>query len=218
MLDWLAQFVEQAILLVLTFVHGVIDSLGYVGIVLLMAIESANVPLPSEMILPYAGYLVQQGQLNFHGAAFAGAIGCVVGSIPSYWLGAWGGQRFIERYGHWVLMSTHELDKARKWTNRFGDATFFLCRILPVVRTFISLPAGVLKARFWPFVWLTFVGSLIWSYGLVYVGVVLGENLDAFRHWWHQFDKAIALVIVALGIWYVWSHRHLLKKRPAAGS
>lgn len=211
MLDGLVIWVESVLLGLLAFIHGVIDATGYVGVALLMAIESANVPLPSEMILPYAGYMVQQGQLNFHGAALAGALGCVLGSIPSYWLGYYGGRPFLQKYGKWMLLTEHDLDTAERWTLRYGDAAFFLCRMLPVVRTFISLPAGILKARFWPFVWLTFIGSWVWSYALVWVGLTVGENLAEFKHLWHQFDAAIILLLMLLGGLYVWKHvRHFM--------
>jgi membrane protein DedA with SNARE-associated domain len=194
-------------------IHSVIASLGYWGIALLMAIESANIPLPSEMILPYAGYLVQLGKLNFHYAALAGAVGCVLGSLPSYWLGQWGGRPFLLKYGKWLLITEHDLDLAERWTTRYGDWAFFICRMLPVVRTFISLPAGVLKARFVPFTIFTFLGSWLWSYGLVYAGVKLGQNLEAFKHFWHQFDAVILLALLGLGGLYIWKHvKHLQAK------
>jgi membrane protein DedA with SNARE-associated domain len=204
--DSIVAVVNQILVWVMQFIHGTIDALSYAGIALLMAIESANIPLPSEFILPYAGYMVQQGKLDFHLAALAGAVGCVLGSIPSYWLGYYGGRPFLRKYGRFLLMSEHDLEAAEKWTVRYGDWAFFICRILPVVRTFISLPAGILKARFWPFVILTFVGSWIWSYLLVYVGVYFGENLETFKHIWHKFDYAIVALLLALGVWYVWRH------------
>jgi membrane protein DedA with SNARE-associated domain len=219
MLEGLVHVVEGLLGWVLGVVHWTIDQWGYGGIALLMAIESANVPLPSEMILPYAGFLVQQGQLNVHGAALAGAVGCVLGSVPSYALGWWGGRQFLNRYGKWLLLSNHDLDTAQQWSDRFGDWAYFICRLLPVVRTFISLPAGILRARFWPFVALTFLGSWIWSYGLVYVGIKLGDNLTLFKHYWHQFDALIAVVILALGVWYVWHHwQNFREDKPHNGS
>jgi membrane protein DedA with SNARE-associated domain len=198
--------VEQILLWLVSVIHGTMDALHYLGIVLLMAIESANIPLPSEMILPYAGLMVQQGHMNLHWAALAGAIGCVVGSVPSYWLGYVGGRPFLQKYGKWLLLTEGDLVTAERWTAKYGDWAFFLCRMLPVVRTFISLPAGILKARFWPFVLFTFLGSWIWSYPLVYVGMVLGDNLEAFKHWWHKFDVAIVAVILILGALYVYKH------------
>jgi membrane protein DedA with SNARE-associated domain len=202
----LVDLLKTILAAVLAVVQGTIDAWGYVGVALLMAIESANVPLPSEMILPYAGYLVQLGKMDVHAAAFAGAVGCVLGSLPSYWLGQWGGRSFLLKYGKWLLVSEDDLDKAERWTQKYGDWTFFICRMLPVVRTFISLPAGVLKARFWPFILFTFLGSWIWSYGLVYVGIKFGENLEAFKHVWHQFDAVILLGLMFLGLLYIWKH------------
>jgi len=206
MLEGLVHVVEGLLGWVLGLVHWTIDQWGYGGVALLMAIESANVPLPSEMILPYAGYLVQLGKLNFHLAALAGAVGCVMGSLPSYWLGQWGGRPFLLKYGRWLLITEHDLDQAEGWTQKYGDWAFFICRMLPVVRTFISLPAGVLKARFIPFTIFTFLGSWAWSYALVYAGVKLGENLEAFKHFWHQFDAVILLALFALGCLYIWKH------------
>lgn len=194
---------------VMTFIHEVIDKMGYVGIALLMAIESFNIPLPSEFIMPYAGFMVQQGQLDFHLSALAGAVGCVIGSLPSYWLGYYGGRPFLKRYGKWLLVSEHDLLQAEKWTLKYGDWAFFICRMLPVVRTFISLPAGVLRANFWPFIIFTFIGSWIWCYGLTYVGVYFGENLEYFRSIWHKFDYLILGILVILGLLYIWKHvRH----------
>ncbi|MEB3245531.1 MAG: DedA family protein [Vampirovibrionales bacterium] len=212
MLEFLTQSMHVILDVLRAFVQGTIDQFGYVGIALLMAIESANVPLPSELILPYAGLLVQQGKLNFHGAALAGAIGCVLGSLPSYWLGWVGGRAFLNQYGKFLLLTQHDLDVSEKWVAKYGDWAFFLCRMLPVVRTFISLPAGILKAHFWTFTLLTFIGSWVWSYALVYVGIKVGDNLETFKHYWHQFDAAIAIVLFILGGLYVYKHvKHLRK-------
>lgn len=206
------EFFHTLLEMVMTFIHQTISLLGYVGIALLMAIESANVPLPSEFILPYAGFLVQQGKLNFHLAAFAGAVGCVLGSVPSYLIGLFGGRSFLIKHGKWLLLSEHDLDVAERWVTKYGDMAFFICRMLPVVRTFISLPAGILQANFYPFLIYTFIGSLIWSYGLVYVGIIFGENLEAFREIWHKFDYAIVGVLVVLGVLYLWKHFKYIRK------
>lgn len=210
MLEALVHWVESLLGALLHLVHGTIAQLGYWGVALLMAIESANVPLPSEMILPYAGYLVQQGKMNLHLAAQAGAWGCVLGSLPSYALGYYGGEGIVQRFGRFLLVNADDLQQARAWVQRFGDAAFFICRMLPIVRTFISLPAGVLRAKFWPFIIYTYLGSLIWSYLLVYAGIVFGENMAAFKHLWHQFDIAIALVLLLGGGFYV--YKHVVKK------
>ena len=190
----------------ISWIEGVITSMGPLGISLLMAIESCNIPLPSEAVLPFAGYLVSKGEMSFHLAAIAGAFGCVIGSIPSYYIGFFGGRKFVEKYGKYFLVSKKDLDVADKWVDKYGDCAFFLCRMLPVIRTFISLPAGILKAKKRTFFTLTFLGSLIWSYVLVYVGVKLGEHLDRLKAIWHKFDAVIIIAVLILGGIYVWKH------------
>ena len=196
----------------INWIEGVISAMGPLGISLLMAIESCNIPLPSEAVLPFAGYLVSKGAMNFHLAAFAGAFGCVIGSIPSYYIGFFGGRKFVEKYGKYFLVSKKDLDEADTWVDKYGDWAFFLCRMLPVVRTFISLPAGILKARKRTFFSLTFLGSLIWSYVLVYVGLKLGEHLDKLKAIWHKFDAVIIIVILILGGIYIYKHIKHLKE------
>ncbi|MBI3921758.1 MAG: DedA family protein [Armatimonadetes bacterium] len=188
------------------WIEATISGLGAMGVVMLMAIESANIPLPSEAILPFAGYLVSIGKMNFHVAAFAGALGCVVGSVPSYILGFFGGRPFVEKYGKWFLVTRHDLRAADRWVAKYGDVSFFVCRMLPIVRTFISLPAGILRVNLPRFVFFTFIGSLIWSYLLVYVGVKLGEHREALSRLWHKFDIAIVLVCLVLAGWYLRRH------------
>ncbi len=197
---------EGIIHAVWSFINGVIERWNYTGIALLMAVESANIPLPSEMILTNAGVFVHNGKLNFHLAALAGAVGCVIGSLPAYALGYYGGENFVRQYGKWILVSEHDLQEAIKWTTKYGDWAFFLCRMLPVIRTFISTPAGVLRANLFRFTVLTFIGSWIWSYGLVYAGVYFGENLDHFKHIWHKFDALILVIIFILGCMYINKH------------
>lgn len=196
----------------INWIESVITLMGPWGISLLMAIESCNIPLPSEAILPFAGYLVTKGAFSIHTAAFFGAIGCVIGSIPSYYLGYFGGRKFIEKYGKYFLISKHDLEIADKWVEKYGDWSFFICRMLPVVRTFISLPAGILKAKKRFFFLFTFLGSLIWSYLLVFVGVKLGENTAALKHLWHKFDALIILIILILGGIYIYRHFKNLKE------
>lgn len=194
------------------FIEITVSELGALGVVMLMAIESCNIPLPSEAILPFAGYLVTKGVFNIHVAAFAGALGCVVGSIPSYYLGYFGGRPFIEKHGKWFLISKKDLDMADKWSEKYGDLAFFICRMLPIVRTFISLPAGILKANRPKFLAYTFVGSLIWSYFLVFVGVKLGEHREVFKSIWHKFDYTIIALILVLGVLYIYRHFKHLKE------
>ncbi|MBQ8476788.1 DedA family protein [bacterium] len=196
---------------VVAWIQSVIEYLGPWGVAFLMAIESCNIPLPSEAILPFAGYLVTKGVFSIHTAAIFGAIGCVLGSIPSYYLGYFGGRKFIEKYGKYLLISSHDLKVADEWVEKYGDWSFFICRMLPVVRTFISLPAGILRAKKRFFFTFTFLGSLVWSYVLVYVGVKLGENIDSLKHIWHKFDIIIILICFILGVIYIYHHVKNLK-------
>lgn len=191
---------------ILNAIRETVAVMGYPGVIAMMAIESANIPLPSEAIMPTAGILVQQGRMNIHLSALAGALGCLLGSIPSYWLGRYGGRPFLEKYGRWFLLSHKDLDQADKWVDKYGDWAFFLCRMLPIVRTFISFPAGILKAHFGIFCALTFLGSLIWCYFLTYVGMKFGEHMEFFSALWHKFDLAIVVVVVMLGGIYLYKH------------
>ncbi len=189
------------------FVIFVISWLGLPGIVLLMAIESACIPLPSEVIMPFSGFLVYKGVHSLWGVALAGAFGCVVGSVPAYYLGMYGGRPLIEKYGKYVLMSHHDLDLADRWFARHGEATVFLARLLPVIRTFIAFPAGVARMDMKRFIAYTFAGSLPWCLGLAYVGMVLGERWPELRVYFHRFDLLIGLALAAGIVWYV--RRHL---------
>src|SRR5256714_11214963 len=191
------------------FIVATISTLGYGGIVLLMAIESACIPLPSEVIMPFSGYLVYTGRFNLWLVALAGAGGCVVGSMIAYWGGRVGGRPLIERYGKYVLVSRHDLDLADRWFARYGEAIVFASRLLPVIRTFIAFPAGVARMNVPRFITYTFLGSLPWCLGLAYVGQWLGAQWDkneALKAWFHRFDFIIGLIILAAAIWRVWRH------------
>ena len=204
-------FINNILSSLIQFIELVITNTGAIGIAILMAIESCNIPLPSEAILPFAGYLVSKGIFNIHVAAFSGAIGCVLGSIPSYYLGYFGGRNFIEKYGKYFLISHKDLEDADKWVEKHGDWAFFFCRMLPVVRTFISLPAGILRAKKRIFFTLTFLGSLIWSYPLVFIGMKMGQNIEAFKHIWHKFDILIVVIFGILASLYIYKHLKHLK-------
>jgi membrane protein DedA with SNARE-associated domain len=189
------------------FTTGVISAMGYGGVALLMAIESACIPLPSEIIMPFAGYLVYQGQFTLQGAAIAGAVGCVLGSIPAYYLGTYGGRPLIERWGKYVLVSQRELDFADRLFQRHGHWVVLAARLLPVVRTFIAFPAGVARMPMGKFVVYTLVGSYPWCLGLAWVGAKLGEkwNTDPrLQAAFHRFDALIGVAIVLAAAWFVW--------------
>jgi membrane protein DedA with SNARE-associated domain len=205
---------------IIEFLSGIIvftiSTLGYSGVVLLMAIESACIPLPSEIIMPFSGYLVSTGQMNLWLVGIAGAVGCVLGSLVAYWVGSKGGRPLIEKYGRYVLVSPHDLDLADRWFANYGELIVFVSRLLPAIRTFIAFPAGVARMNLKRFVIYTFAGSLPWCLGLAYIGQKLGEKWnqdDTLKTWFHRFDFVIGIIGVALAAWWIWRHiKHLRKE------
>jgi membrane protein DedA with SNARE-associated domain len=197
---------EKIIAAVATWIMGVISSMGYGGVVLLMAIESACIPLPSEIIMPFAGFLVSKGEMTLFGIAMAGAIGCVVGSIPAYYLGMFGGRPLVEKYGKYVLISHKDLDMADDWFARHGEIIIFIARLLPGVRTFIAFPAGVARMNMTKFIVYTFVGSFIWCWALGYVGMRAGEHWEDLKVYFHEFHYVIVALGLAFVVWYLRRH------------
>ncbi|HLZ10034.1 MAG TPA: DedA family protein [Chloroflexota bacterium] len=186
--------------------EGLYLTIGYTGVVIAMAIESACVPLPSEIILPMAGWMVYRGDFTILGATLAGTLGSVIGSSIAYWVGYFGGRPLLERYGRYILIRRHDIDVADRWFARYGEISIFFSRLLPVVRTFISLPAGIARMHFGRFIVFTTLGSLPWCLALVYAGKVVGDNRTAVYGTLHQFDYVIAALIVAAVAWYVYRH------------
>jgi len=209
MVTRLLVFVSQVII-------SVISTGGYAGIVLLMAIESACIPLPSEIIMPFSGYLVGQGRFSLWGVAVAGAVGCNLGSIVAYAVGAYGGRPFLERYGRYLLLTRGDLAWADRWFARYGEATVFFSRLLPVIRTFIALPAGIARMDFLRFNVYTFLGSLPWCLGLAWLGLKLGEHWEeTIRPVFEKLDLLIGLLLAAALVWFV---RARLRQLRAPGS
>ena len=200
--------IDQIISGLAGWIVAVISAAGYGGIVFLMAIESACIPLPSEVIMPFAGYLVSLGQFSLIGAATAGALGCNVGSTVAYYVAAKGGRPALERWGRYVLIGRTELERTDRFFERYGVAAVFFGRLLPVVRTFIAFPAGLTRMPMLKFQIYTFLGSWPWCFALAYIGYVLGARWNSdptFRKLFHDFDAAIAAVLVAGFAWFVWS-------------
>ncbi|MDD5094575.1 MAG: DedA family protein [Dehalococcoidia bacterium] len=193
---------------ILEFIRQITQALGWAGIVLLMSIESACIPLPSEIIMPLAGWmLVADKGLGIEYiflAGFLGAVGNVVGSVIAYWAGAWGGRPFLNRYGRYVLISQHDIELADRWFTQHGDRIVFFSRMLPAVRTFISFPAGVARMPMGRFMLYSFLGALPWSTGLAYGGYVLGQNWEDVREVMRPFDIPIVIAGVVFVIWFVW--------------
>ena len=186
----------------------VISAGGYLGIVVLMAIESACIPLPSEIIMPFAGYLVSTGRFTLIGAATMGALGCNVGSTVAYYVAASGGRKAFERWGSYVLVSHAEIDHAERFFARYGSITVFIGRLLPLIRTFIAFPAGLARMPMMKFQIYTFLGSWPWCFALAYIGFLLGKRWDSdptFRSLFHQFDVLVVALLLAAVAWFVWS-------------
>jgi len=201
--------IEKILLRLAGFTIAVISACGYLGVMLLMAIESACIPLPSEIIMPFAGYLVFTGRFNLFWAATAGALGCNLGSVVAYEIGCHGGRPLVERYGRYIWLSRHDLDIAERFFQRFGSAAVFLARLLPVVRTFIALPAGLARMPRFKFHVYTFAGSWPWCFALAWIGMKLGEQWDKdprLRHVLHRMDVVIAVGLLAAAGWFFRSH------------
>ena len=192
------------------FIIAVISQTGYLGIVLLMAIESACIPLPSEVIMPFSGYLVYTGRFHLLWVGLAGAVGCNLGSLVAYYVGLVGGRPLVERYGRWLLVTHHDLEMADRFFARYGDWAVFIARLLPVVRTFIAFPAGVSRMNQVRFHIYTFLGSLPWCLALAYAGMKLGQRWMTLREYFHRFDAVLGVVIVIGAVWFIhnrWKNR-----------
>ena len=199
--------------IVIPFLNGLYGAVGYIGVMLAMAIESAMVPLPSELILPYAGFLVSdtsqlepltKGPWSFWIVAVVATIGNTLGSLDAYAIGAYGGRPFLERYGRYLLIRPHEIELADRFFEKYGNATVFIGRLLPIVRTFISFPAGVARMPIGPFIIYSTAGAFIWSILLVYAGTVLGAHWVDIRHALQPFDLGIAVGVVAAVLGFIW--------------
>ena len=208
--------IEHILGILASFTIAVISGGGYLGIALLMAIESACIPLPSEIIMPFAGYLVSTGRFDLYLAATAGAIGCNLGSIVAYEVGKRGGRPAAEKWGRYVLIGPGEIDMADRFFARFGNWAVLIGRLLPVIRSFIAFPAGVARMPLMPFHIYTFIGSWPWCFGLAWVGMKLGDKWNSdprVKAAFHSADLIIGVVLViAVGL-YVWHKLHGLKRR-----
>ncbi|MDD2807866.1 MAG: DedA family protein [Patescibacteria group bacterium] len=192
--------------LLVNFAISFIGFFGYGGIFILMLLESCGVPIPSEVTLPFGGFLVAAGTMSFWLVVAAGTLGNLLGSLLAYWIGSRGGRPLIEKYGRYMLISKHDLDLADDWFKRYGNWTVFFGRLLPVIRTYISFPAGVAKMDVKKFSLYTVLGVLPWSILFTWLGVKLGDRWETIREQLHNFDLLIALVVVLLLAAYVWRH------------
>ncbi|MFC1938186.1 DedA family protein [Chloroflexota bacterium] len=200
----------------LHFIAYIYTQMSWPGVVVLMAIESACIPLPSEIIMPLAGWMLVREQFLSVSyllvAGIYGALGCTIGSIVAYVIGMWGGRPFLEKYGRYLLISRHDLDRADKWFYKRGSWAIFVSRLLPIVRTFISLPAGIARMNFIRFLVYSFIGSFIWCTGLAYGGYLLGEHWEQIRTVMRPFDLPIGILIIVLVSLYIYRHVRQAKR------
>jgi membrane protein DedA with SNARE-associated domain len=189
-----------------TWITSVIVSSGYLGIAGLSLVGSAAIPIPSEVVMPFAGFLVSQGHFNILYVALAAAVGSTLGSLILYAVGYYGGKEFIEKYGKYILMSQHDVARAEKFFERHGNIANFIGRFIPVLRTYISLPAGIARNRPWQFVLYAFLGSFIWSFVLAYIGYKFGQRWDVASAELSRFSDGIVVVIAVALAYYVYRH------------
>ena len=183
-------------------------ALGYIGVAVLMVFESMILPVPSEAVMPFAGFLVAQGKFNFWIVVIVSAIGSIIGSLLSYWIGMYGGRPIVKRYGKFLLLHEGHLEWTEKWFKKYGDEAVFISRFIPVVRHLISIPAGIAEMNMKKFLFYTFTGAFIWNGFLTWVGMKMGENWEQITGWFRWFDIVIIAVLAALLIYYVWKNRH----------
>ncbi len=204
--------IDTIINLITSFVISGISTFGYLGIIIMMAIESACIPLPSELILSFSGFLVISGRFSLWGITLAGSFGTVIGSAVAYAIGRYGGRTFIEKYGKYILISRHDLAVMDGFFNKFGQTAVFFSRMMPVVRTYFSLPAGIAKMNFIKFTIYSFLGSLPWCYGFAWAGKKLGDHWETLGVYFRDFYLLFLAVIMAGLVWYVWRHVKNVKR------
>lgn len=203
-INWLVNIVVSAI-----------SFTDYTGIFLLMLLESGGVPVPSEVIMPFSGFLVAQGNFSFWPVVILGSLGNLAGSLLAYYVGLKGGRPLLEKYGKYILISRHDLDLADRWFINYGSAAVFFGRLLPIVRTYISFPAGVAQMDIKKFSVYTFLGALPWSILFTWLGVKMGDNWNLIRAQLEEFDLAIAALIIIAVILYIWRHWKQHKRRDS---
>lgn len=202
-LDFFASLIQYGVNLILQ----IISTSGYIGILVLMILESAVMPVPSEVVMPFAGYLAWAGQFDIWLVTLAGTVGNLIGSLLAYVIGLFFGRKFILKYGKYVLLKEKYLLLTEKWFKKYGDKAIFFSRLLPVVRTVISLPAGIGRMNFNKFIVYTFIGSIPWNFALTYAGFWLGKNWEGVVGYTHKISIIVILVLFSVLAWHIWSHR-----------
>jgi membrane protein DedA with SNARE-associated domain len=199
--------------LLAVFAIDVISKIGYLGVFFLMVMESMVIPIPSELVLPFAGFLISRGDFSFVWVMIVSSLGSITGSLISYYMGRYGGNAFVIRYGKYVLLDVEDLKKTERWFEKRGEYTIFISRFIPVVRHLISIPAGIGKMDLKRFCLYTVVGASMWNFILIYAGYLLGEHWDRIKHYSEPVSLTVAAALVIGFIWFV--YRHLRDKLAA---
>jgi membrane protein DedA with SNARE-associated domain len=192
--------------LLAVFAIDVISKIGYLGVFFLMVMESMVIPIPSELVLPFAGFLISRGDFSFIWVMIASSLGSIIGSLISYYMGKHGGNAFVIRYGKYVLLDVEDLKKTERWFEKRGEYTIFISRFIPVVRHLISIPAGIGKMDLKRFCLYTVAGASMWNFILVYAGYLLGEHWDRIKHYSEPVSFTVAALLVIGFIWFVYRH------------
>ena len=185
------------------FCISAISSMGYLGIGFLMILESMIFPIPSELVMPFAGFLIAEGKMTFFWVVFSSIIGSLIGSLLSYYIGLKGGKKFLVKYGKYFLLNEEHLFKTEKWFSKKGELTIFIGRFIPIVRHFISIPAGFGRMNLKRFILYTAIGAGIWNSFLMYVGFVLGNNWESISHYSDYLSWGVLIILIILGIYFV---------------
>ena len=195
LIDFLANVIVQ-----------VIGYVGYGGTFFMMVLTACGIPFPSEVTMPFSGFAVFEGKLIFFWVIVAGVLGDLAGALCAYWIGYKGGRPLVEKYGKYILLSRHDLDMADRWFKNYGSATAFFGRMIPIIRTYISFPAGISKMDVKKFALYTVLGAIPWLVFLTYMGTIMGENWERIREYLHSVDLAVGIFIVLFLAWYIWRH------------
>jgi membrane protein DedA with SNARE-associated domain len=198
--------------IIIRFITDTISAHGYIATAFLMMLESCNIPIPSEIVIPFSGFLVVKEGFSFWGVVLASSIGCVIGSDISYFLGRWGGRPFLEKYGKYLLITKRDITISERWFDKYGEWTTLISRMLPFIRTFISLPLGIYKVNFLKFNIFTFIGSFLWSILLTYLGVLAGNNWVVVKNYIERFSFLIIFITLIAIIYFIYHKVKELRK------
>jgi len=187
-------------------ITSVVGLVGHAGTFSLMILTACGIPFPSEVTMPFSGFAVAEGKLIFFWVIVAGVLGDLTGALLAYWIGFRGGRPLVERYGKYILLSKHDLDTADRWFKNYGSITTFFGRMIPIIRTYISFPAGIAKMDVKKFALFTVLGAIPWLTFLTYMGTIMGENWEQIRDCLQSVDLAVGVFIVLFITWYIWRH------------